>query len=284
MNGHDFFPFGVRKVLNGMHDLYASVCNQHINAAELFDRLIHTGGHSCFVGHIHHDTHRFTACFNDLCRDSVCGGLIQIRNHDSCAFLCEGEGSLLVDRRLDAHADEQRPVRRGLARERAARQHGAGTLQEDAARRERSGEAHGMEDRGSASALALAREQAGAKPMPQDKVQGFMSQAVLGLSDAPLYAAPMALILKDFNHVQASVFQVARAPGKTVVYLGCLLLILGIFAMLYVRERRLWVWLAPSATGASASMALSSNRRALDTDREFEQLKARLLTPEESRA
>ncbi len=131
---------------------------------------------------------------------------------------------------------------------------------------------------------ALARQQAGAQPMPQDKVQGFMSQAVLALSDAPLYAAPMALILKDFNHVQASVFQVARAPGKTVVYLGCLLLILGIFAMLYVRERRLWVWLAPSATGASASMALSSNRRALDTDREFDQLKARLLTPEESRA
>ena len=131
---------------------------------------------------------------------------------------------------------------------------------------------------------ALARQQAGAQPMPQDKVQGFMSQAVLALSDAPLYSAPMALILKDFNHVQASVFQVARAPGKTVVYLGCLLLILGIFAMLYVRERRLWVWLAPSATGASASMALSSNRRALDTDREFEQLKARLLTSEESRA
>ncbi len=131
---------------------------------------------------------------------------------------------------------------------------------------------------------ALARQQAGAQPMPQDKVQSFMSQAVLALSDAPLYAAPMALILKDFNHVQASVFQVARAPGKTVVYLGCLLLILGIFAMLYVRERRLWVWLAPSATGASASMALSSNRRALDTDREFDQLKARLLTPEESRA
>ncbi len=76
----------------------------------------------------------------------------------------------------------------------------------------------------------------------------------------------------------------ARAPGKTVVYLGCALLILGVFAMLYVRERRLWVWLAPAAAGSSATMALSSNRRALDTDREFEQLKARLLNPEESRA
>jgi len=108
-------------------------------------------------------------------------------------------------------------------------------------------------------------------------VQGFMSQSVLALSDAPLYTAPMALMLKDFTQVQASVFQVARAPGKTVVYLGCALLILGVFAMLYVRERRLWIWLAPSGAGATALMALSSNRKAMDTDREFEQLKGRLL-------
>jgi cytochrome c biogenesis protein ResB len=50
--------------------------------------------------------------------------------------------------------------------------------------------------------------------------------------------------LKDFTQVQASVFQVARAPGKNIVYLGCALLILGVFAMLYIRERRVWVWLA----------------------------------------
>jgi cytochrome c biogenesis protein len=61
--------------------------------------------------------------------------------------------------------------------------------------------------------------------------------------------------------VQASVFQVARAPGKNIVYLGCALLILGVFAMLYVRERRLWVWLAPQDTGAQATMALSTNRK-----------------------
>ena len=128
---------------------------------------------------------------------------------------------------------------------------------------------------------AVARAQAGAQPLPQDKVQGFMSQSVLALSDAPLYAAPMALMLKDFTQVQASVFQVARAPGKTVVYLGCALLILGVFAMLYVRERRLWIWLAPSGSGSTALMALSSNRKAMDTDREFDQLKGRLLpTPQ----
>ncbi|MFM8591239.1 MAG: cytochrome c biogenesis protein ResB, partial [Limnohabitans sp.] len=129
----------------------------------------------------------------------------------------------------------------------------------------------------------VAREQARVPLMPQDKVAGFMTQSVLALSDAPLYIAPMAFMLTDFTQVQASVFQVARAPGKTVVYLGCTLLIIGIFAMLYIRERRLWIWLAPAGQGSLAMLALSSNRKTLDTDREFEQLKARILAPEEPR-
>jgi cytochrome c biogenesis protein len=124
---------------------------------------------------------------------------------------------------------------------------------------------------------AVAREQAGVKPLPDEQVQGFMTQAVLALSDAPFYPAPMTFLLKDFKQVQASVFQVARAPGQTIVYLGCTLLILGIFAMLYVRDRRLWVWLSPQGDGAQASVALSSNRKTMDVDREFDQLSARLL-------
>ncbi len=127
--------------------------------------------------------------------------------------------------------------------------------------------------------LQLSRERAGVVPLPRDEAtQRFMTQAVISLSDSFFYPAPMALQLKDFTHVQASVFQVARAPGKTVVYLGCLLLIIGVFAMLYVRERRLWVWLAPAGQGAQATMALSTNRKTLDADREFDQLKTRLLS------
>jgi cytochrome c biogenesis protein len=127
--------------------------------------------------------------------------------------------------------------------------------------------------------LQLSREKAGLAPLPRDEpAQRFMTQAVISLSDTFFYPAPMAFQLADFTHVQASVFQVARAPGKTVVYLGCLLLIIGVFAMLYVRERRLWVWLAPAGQGAQAAMALSTNRKTLDADREFDQLKTRLLS------
>ncbi|MFN4005831.1 MAG: cytochrome c biogenesis protein ResB, partial [Hylemonella sp.] len=123
---------------------------------------------------------------------------------------------------------------------------------------------------------------AGLPPLaPAAETQAYMTQAVLALSDAYFYPAPMVLQLVDFQQVQASVFQVARAPGKNVVYLGCALLILGVFAMLYVRERRLWVWLAPQGTGSQASMALSSNRQTLDADREFDQLRAALLPRQE---
>ena len=126
----------------------------------------------------------------------------------------------------------------------------------------------------------MSRERAGLKPLePGEKTQAFMTQAVLALSDLPLYPAPMAFQLKDFTQVQASVFQVARAPGRNIVYLGCALLILGIFAMLYVRERRLWVWLAPQGAGTQATMALSSNRQTMDTDREFDMLKTKLIQP-----
>jgi len=138
-------------------------------------------------------------------------------------------------------------------------------------------------------------EQAGLKPLPQDeKTQGFMSQAVLSLSDAYHYPAPMTFELKDFTQVQASVFQVTRAPGKTIVYLGCAFLILGVFAMLYVRERRVWVWLAAGSDNAAsvdavvglvpeskttsyATMALSTNRKTMDGDKEFDMLKTKLL-------
>ena len=124
------------------------------------------------------------------------------------------------------------------------------------------------------------REKAGLQPLPRDeRTQAFMTQAVLALSDNFGYPAPMAFQLKEFKQVQASVVQVTRSPGRVIVYLGCALLILGVFAMLYVRERRLWVWLSPAGAGSQARMALSSNRKLLDVDREFQKLRDKLLGP-----
>jgi cytochrome c biogenesis protein len=125
-----------------------------------------------------------------------------------------------------------------------------------------------------------AREADGLKPMAGDDENSarFMQQAVLSLSDAAFYPAPVLLQLADFTQVQASVFQVARAPGQKLVYLGATLLIIGVFAMLYIRERRLWIWLQPAAGGGTQlRAALSTTRRTLDADAEFETLKTALL-------
>lgn len=122
------------------------------------------------------------------------------------------------------------------------------------------------------------REKAGQPPLPGDAAtQTWMTQAMLSLSDSQFYPAPVLLEMTDYEHVQASVFQVARAPGKTLVYLGCVALIVGVFAMLYIRERRLWIWLQPTASGTHIRTAMSTTRRTLDADAEFETLKQSLL-------
>jgi len=100
----------------------------------------------------------------------------------------------------------------------------------------------------------------------------FVQSSINALSDSFLYGSPVFLQLDSFKQIQASVFQLTRAPGKKVVYLGSALLVLGIFSMFYVRERRLWFWLKDSATGGtSVLMAMSTARRTLDFEKEFAQ-------------
>ena len=120
----------------------------------------------------------------------------------------------------------------------------------------------------------LARVQDGLPVLElNEKRAQFLQVATSALSDAFFYGAPVYMELSDFDEVKASVFQVTRAPGQSVVYLGCLLLVLGVFAMFYIRERRVWVWVKPDGEGAHALLAFSSQRKTLDFEREFAQLK-----------
>jgi cytochrome c biogenesis protein len=108
--------------------------------------------------------------------------------------------------------------------------------------------------------------------------QTFLTQSLVALSDSMDYTAPVLLTLTDYQQIQASTFQVTRSPGKTIVYLGCICLIIGVFAMLYIRERRLWIWLEPLGTqNTRISVAMSTTRRTLDMDAEFNALKTVLL-------
>jgi cytochrome c biogenesis protein len=127
--------------------------------------------------------------------------------------------------------------------------------------------------------LNLARENDGLSRLPLGPAtEQFMTAAVTSISDSFFYPAPMFFQLADFKQVQASVFQVARAPGRMLVYFGCACLIIGVFVMLYVRDRRLWVWIAPEGDGATRiTTALSSTRKTLDGDHEFDRLRRAIL-------
>jgi cytochrome c biogenesis protein len=127
----------------------------------------------------------------------------------------------------------------------------------------------------------LSRERASLPPAKdtEQTARDFLTQSVLSLSDVMAYPAPVMFALDGFDQKQASVFQVTKTPGRNVVYLGCVLLIVGVFSMLYVRERRVWVWLQDQGGGAGTElkMALSSTRQTMDVDAEFDRLRAALL-------
>lgn len=105
----------------------------------------------------------------------------------------------------------------------------------------------------------------------------FLQLSINALSDATFYHAPVYIQLTGFEEIKASVFQVTRSPGQMVVYTGCLLLVLGIFAMLYIRERRIWIWMKDDGTGNThALLAMSTQRKTLDFENEFKAIKTQL--------
>lgn len=69
----------------------------------------------------------------------------------------------------------------------------------------------------------------------------FFEDAVSALAGLGHYGTPFYLQLVDFEHRESSGLQIASAPGKNIVYLGCLLLIVGVFMMFYIAQQRFWI-------------------------------------------
>lgn len=103
-----------------------------------------------------------------------------------------------------------------------------------------------------------------------EREEQWVQLALLAFANLPDYPAPVLLGLDSFEHVQASVFQVSRSPGMYIVYTGSLFLVIGIFVMIYIRDRRVWVWIRPTDTGSLLTAAMTSQRRNLDFQQEFQ--------------
>ncbi|MGR2663534.1 cytochrome c biogenesis protein ResB [Chromobacterium haemolyticum] len=117
-----------------------------------------------------------------------------------------------------------------------------------------------------ADVMAVADEKAGLPAMKLDSEHyRFLLDSLVAVSSLHDYGAPVFLQLEGFEQVQASGLQLTRSPGKTLVYLGSVLLVFGIILMFYVRELRLWV----RVNGSKVRVAMTSNRHNRDLDGDF---------------
>jgi cytochrome c biogenesis protein len=117
-------------------------------------------------------------------------------------------------------------------------------------------------------AYQLAQERTGGKSINMDEsAQSFLQGSLNAMSDLFYYGAPFYLELTKFEQREASGLQLTRSPGKNLVYLGSVLLVLGIFAMIYIRERRIWLLIKPKSK--TVLFAMSANRKNRDFEIEF---------------
>ena len=122
-------------------------------------------------------------------------------------------------------------------------------------------------------AYNLSLERAGKKPVVADETtQAFIQDSLNAISDLYFYDSPFYLQMTNYVHHQASGLQLTRSPGKNLVYAGSILLVLGIFSMIYIRERRIWLLVKPS----SVLFAMSANRKNRDLDIEFNRYREQL--------
>ncbi len=104
-------------------------------------------------------------------------------------------------------------------------------------------------------------------PKMDDATGWFLRDSLNAINDIFFYGAPVYLQLASFDQVQSSGLQMTRSPGKNIVYLGSFLLVLGVFTMFFVQERRLWLLVKPN----QLLFAMSGNRLTLDFENEFSQ-------------
>ena len=99
------------------------------------------------------------------------------------------------------------------------------------------------------------------------ETESLVRDSLNAFSDIFFFGAPYYLQLEQFEHKEASGLQLTKSPGQKWVYLGSVLLVLGIFVMMYIRERRIWLSIRPGKQ--QVHFAMASNRKNLDFEKEF---------------
>jgi len=105
-----------------------------------------------------------------------------------------------------------------------------------------------------------------AAALAQDLDPRLLHEALNAYDDALAMQLPALFTFESFNQVNATGLQATHAPGAPLVYLGCALLALGVMAMYFVRERRIWLHCA----GDTLLLAFAANRNSPALRAEFD--------------
>ncbi|WP_127469852.1 cytochrome c biogenesis protein ResB [Thiomicrorhabdus aquaedulcis] len=123
-----------------------------------------------------------------------------------------------------------------------------------------------------------------AEVLPAD--QAWFEDALNTIAGLGKYGPPMYFEMTGFTEIQATGLQITKSPGKDVVYFGSAMLIIGVFFLFYLRQRRVWIYIQPINTQSGVSeeqndkddlkteltMAAKDNRNLPETTKEFEEL------------
>ncbi len=107
----------------------------------------------------------------------------------------------------------------------------------------------------------------------------FFDDAFTAMLALANYESPFYLQLTEFQHVQASGLEMTRSPGKSIVYLGCTGLIIGVFMLFYLRQRRVWVLAERASDDGEDSnvwLAAVDTRNSPEFGKEFAQLQGNI--------
>ncbi|WP_228767097.1 MULTISPECIES: cytochrome c biogenesis protein ResB [Thiomicrorhabdus] len=106
---------------------------------------------------------------------------------------------------------------------------------------------------------------------PFDKT--WFEDALNVVSNLSQYGPPMYFSIESFKEIQATGVQITKSPGKDVVYFGSALLIIGVFFLFYVRQRRVWIHLRKTDKDATElTIASKDNRNLPETKQEMQGL------------
>lgn len=118
---------------------------------------------------------------------------------------------------------------------------------------------------------AFARGQVWFKSGEMEPVQFWVNSGQSALIERPTGNYVLSL-----RPLYATGLQVTKDPGVWYVYLGCGMMLVGLYIAFFLSHRKVWLYVSGSGTGSTLQVAGSSNKNKLGFDNDFAALVDRL--------